>query len=307
MAGLGLCFTVLAALGIWAAGAEPQFPPVSPAPPPNWIPYRYPFGKNYGDPNFDTLTTYTLYSTAEYVHANGVDASDPKPEGEMTEAIRIRVQEGPSYALARPAGKFHEELALGNPGNDPDSAQVALLWLDVDNKPISTDDNVLLDGKPPSLKGANWTILNDKKANGAREVYKDFGIPAQAKFVLIVLVYTDVLNTPFPKDLTDVLGSWKGTKKDGKWTFERNLEDCPMTDGMVDNPDVPNTKIYDPNAQNTRVIPKGIGNKGTGAPTPQDTAAMQAKINTIVNSRTTYTLKQRKIGTFNTGYDLKKP
>jgi hypothetical protein len=117
-------------------------------------------------------------------------------------------------------------------GGDTDSAQVAVLWTNNDNKYVGDAANATFTGMARGKKGAaKWTIDKQEGKNQPGEVSWQTEVPKGATHMLVVVVYTDILfGTPAQAnavqgDLPAVIGSWSGNLKNGNWNITINAGD----------------------------------------------------------------------------------
>ena len=158
-------------------------------------------------------------------------------------------------------------------------------------------DCVVTNARPQSPtrdKAADWTRGPSRGASGklVEEVHWDTAIPAGARHVDVVLVFTDVLVDTYRDhndrtasgrrrgDAPDVIGSWSGDLVNGAWEFSINRSD-----------------LTPPNRNSA-------GQKGY--PSQAQINSIVARSRHIVESRTSCALVNRNFGKAAAGGDGRK-
>lgn len=191
--------------------------------------------------------------------------------------LRVQISTGPGYQRSDTLLNLINGSASGY--HDTDSAQAALRWTSGDAalkpawKSVSTNAH---QQSPTRSHAADWTRDAPSRAADGRLVeaaHWDAAIPAEARHVEVVLVFTDVL--PYTSrehddrtatgrkrgDAPAIIGSWSGDFVSGKWTFRINPADItPPNRNSAGQKEFPTQKQIDNQiAQSQRIVRSRTG------------------------------------------------
>ena len=136
-------------------------------------------------------------------------------------------------------------------GTDQDSGQVAIIWKNNNHEGWNNNDvretnavQVPISMSHRKDGAAKW----DQNGDG---ISWEVQIPADAVYVKIILIYTDILEGNYTQnsssgrgDMPAIVGSWEGTKDaDGNWSFTMNTGDITTTNGNAPGEGMKNDKV----------------------------------------------------------------